>query len=493
MKKTVFWKVALVLVGAQVATGLLAVALTAWFAYDRGLELVANSLRVQLDRLAEEVEQRGYPLLGGLEDLPLPLRLDLARRFPDPVVLLDREGRVIETIQPDPDAFTVAVSRAGAEVPAAAELAAWLEAGEIRMDVSGEAAEGRWGLAPVYNVDGFLAGGLLVHPLGASIARELAGTRAAYGRALAAVAGLAVLVALLLGALFTRRLVQPLRRTTRQVERIEAGDYAARMPVAGDDEFGRLAAAINRMAEAVAGSIERLRATDGLRRELVANIGHDLRTPLAALAGYLEEAARCQAEGQPGHAAAALVTAERQARYLGRLVDDLFELSVLDSAAAPLRREPIPVAELLHDAAGTHRAAFAQAGVTFTVEAPSGLPVLYGDGVRLLRLLDNLLSNARRHTPAGGTVRLAAAVAETRLHVTVTDTGSGIAPEEAERLFERYYRGDDPRTRGAAGTGLGLAISRAIARAHGGDLTAARRPSGGSVFRLTLPLDEGAV
>lgn len=489
LRRSVFWRVALVLVGVQVATGWLAVALSAWFAYDRSRELVANSLRVQLDRLAEEVEERGAPLRGGLGELPPPLRLDLARRFPDPVWLLDPGGRVLATVAPDAEAFAGGVTAPDTLPALEVDLALLLQDGEIVVEVDRDAPDGGWGLAPVYDADGFLAGGLLVRPLAASIDRELAGTRAAYVRAIAVVGAVAAGLALLLGALFTWRLVRPLRRMTRQVERIGAGDYGARMADAADDEFGRLAAAINRMADAVAESIERLRATDALRRELVANVGHDLRTPLAALLGYLEEAGRLQQAGDPGGARAALDTAARQGAYLRQLVDDLFELSVLDTAAAPPRREPIPLGELLHDAAGRHRAAFEKDGIAFEADLPAALPVLEGDGVRLLRVLDNLLGNARRHTPPGGTVRLAARRVPGAVEVTVADTGHGMTADEVERIFDRYYRGADARTRGAQGTGLGLAISRAIARAHGGDLTARSTPGEGSTFCLRLPLD----
>ena len=251
---------------------------------------------------------------------------------------------------------------------------------------------------------------------------------------------------------------------------------------------GRLAVAVNRMAAEVEASIEALRATDRLRRDLIANIGHDLRTPLAALLGYAEEAERHLAEGARTEAETALETAARQGRYLKRLVDDLFELSVLDSARAPLRREPIPLGELLNDAANAHRAAFAKADIAFTFERPKSLPILEGDGVRLLRVLDNLLSNARRHTPAGSTVRLSATPTPTAIDICVADTGDGMTPEVLASVFERYYRGSDARTRTRQGTGLGLPIARAIARAHGGDLTAESAPGQGSTFTLHLPL-----
>jgi signal transduction histidine kinase len=490
-RRSVFWPVAGILVGVQVVTGLLAVGLVAWFAHDRSLDLVANSLRLRLDGLAEEVEQRAPLVEDDLDALPLPLRLDLAARFPDPVHLLDADGRRIQTIAPEPEAFDAPVTEE-APVVLPDSLGERLLVGDVLLQLDGDASAGTWGLAPVYDRSGFLAGGLLVQPLDASIARELAGTRAAYRRALFAVGGLAIVIALLLGAFFTGRLVRPLRRMTRQVERIEAGEYDARIEARSTNELGRLARSINQMADAVSESIERLRQTDALRRELIANVGHDLRTPLAAQLGYLEEAQRHLDAGAAEAARQALATAERQGRYLNDLVGDLFELSLLDSARSPLRREPIPLSELLSDSVRSHRAAFREEGITFDVELEPDLPFISGDGVRLLRALDNLLTNARRHTPTGGTVQLQARQQLEEVAITVTDTGPGMDAATLDHIFDRYYRGQDARTRRSAGTGLGLSIARAIARAHGGDLTAESTPGGGSTFTLRLPVPSSA-
>ncbi len=488
-RRSVFWPVAGILVGVQVVTGVLAVALVVWFAYDNSLDLVGNSLRLRLDGLAEEVEQRADLTTTTLRALPINLQVDLGARFPDPVILLEADGTVIETIAPDPSIFPAAPA-AIPRFPPPANLDALLQSGDIVMELKGEGEAGTWGVAPVYDAYGFLAGGLLIQPLDASIARELTGTRAGVQRALGVVAVLGGLIAVVLGAFFTGRLVQPLRRITRQVERIGAGEYEARLESRGRDEFGRLTVAINQMAEAVEGSIDRLRKTDQLRRELVANIGHDLRTPLAALMGYLEEAERHLGHENTTSAHEALATAERQAHYLSQLVADLFELSVLDNATAPLRREPIPLAELLHDAARGHRASFAAKDISFETSLAPDLPMIEGDGVRLLRVLDNLLANAQRHTPEGGQVHLHATHAAEEVTIRVQDTGAGMSAETLAHIFDRYYRGSDARTRKGSGTGLGLPISRAIARAHGGDLVAESTIGTGSVFILRLPLHE---
>ncbi len=489
MRRSVFWRVAGVLVGVQIATGLMAVALSAWFAHDRGLDLVGNSLRLRLDRLATEVEQRGFPLEERLSDLPTGLRFDLSKRFPDAVYLLDPKGNVLSSFDPardDEDRNSYEPARKVVSLPIDPGKAFQLDS--ILVSLNADAPGGTWGLAPLYRADGSLAGGLVVQPLEHSIDREMAGTKSAFMRALWVVSGIAVLIAILLGAFFTWHLVRPLRRMTRKVERIGAGDYDERIAVGREDEFGRLARAINQMAAEVQSSITALHATDRLRRDLIANIGHDLRTPLAAMLGYVEEARQKIEAGRMDVAHDALTTASRQGDYLRNLVSDLFELSLLDHVAPTIRCEPIPLGELLRDAAESHQRAFQEADITLALSLPRSLPVIEGDGVRLLRVLDNLLSNARRHTDAGGTVILRAEISGTEARIEVEDNGRGMTPDIMKNVFERYYRGTDARTRETRGTGLGLPISRAIARAHGGDLLARSTPGTGSVFSLQIPI-----
>ena len=469
------------LVGAQLVTALLAIVLSVVFAEARSLELVAGTLRQRLDAVAEEVEARAeIGPFGGIE-LGERLRQDLPERFPDPVVLLDEAGRPA-------DAF----GRAAPVVPDEAQAA--LAEARVAVDL-----DGGWALAPVLAADGVPAGAVFVAPLDATLAQERAGPRRAFALAMGVTAVLATLLALALGAFLTARLVRPVREVTRRVERLGDGDYAARLPVraaAAPDELGRLALAVNELAARVEASVESLRATDRLRRELVANVGHDLRTPLAALGAHLEEAERLGAEGRAAEARASLAAARRLAETSGALVADLFELSVLD---APDRRavvrEPVPLGELAADLAARFRPAAARAGLELRLDAAPGLPVVLADGARLSRALANLLDNALRHTPAGGAVTLGARRDADAAELWVADTGEGIDPERLPHVFDRYYRGTDARTRagGGGGTGLGLAIARAVAEAHGGTLTAESRPGEGATFRLRLPLDADGI
>lgn len=476
-RRTVFWKVAGVLVGAQVATALLAVLLSGVFAQDRSRELLEGTLRLRLDAVAEEVEARAD--IGPLGDVSLGdrLRADLPTRFPDPLALLDEDGAVLDTFGTEGATITV---------PEAA-LAALADG---RIEVVTDGTEGSWGLAPLLAPDGLPAGALLVRPLDQTLADERAGTLRAFWQATAVTVAVAVVLALLLGALFAARLLRPVRDVTSRVERLGEGDYADRLPVGSRDELGRLAASVNEMAARVEASIEDLKATDRMRRELVANVGHDLRTPLAALRGYLDEAERFAAEGRADDVAEAVGSAHRQAEGAADLVADLFELSVLDRPAPSLRLDPVPLGELVSDVAARHERAFEEAGVALRLDVPSGLPVVEADGARLVRLLSNLLDNARRHTPGGGTVRLRAHADPEAVTVEVADIGPGIDPDVLPHVFERYYRGTDARTRGS-GTGLGLAIAQAIAHAHGGRVEAESEAGEGATFRLVLPLTGG--
>ncbi|HEX9951738.1 MAG TPA: HAMP domain-containing sensor histidine kinase [Rubricoccaceae bacterium] len=473
-RHTVFWRVAGVLVGVQVATALVAVALSAAFASARSERLVRGTVELRLDALAEEVETRAATDVFGSLRVPARLRPDLVTRFPDPLAILDATGAVVDTFG------------AGGRVPSvpAAAVAA-LDSGRVAVVTGG--ADGSWALAPLLAPDGLPAGAVLVRPLTRTLDEELRETREAFRTATLVTAFLAALVALGLGAVVTARLVRPLRRMTARVERLGAGDAAGRLPDEGPDEMGRLAAGINDMAARVEASIADLRATDRLRRDLVANVGHDLRTPLAALAAGLEEAERFAAEGRPADAADALAAARRQAAGAADLVADLFELSLLDRPEAPLRLAPVPLGELAADVAGRFERTFAAAGIAFVRDLPPGLPVLDADGARLVRLLSNLLDNAARHTPRGGTITLGARADADTATVWVADTGVGIAPDDLPTVFERYARGTTARTRGVEGTGLGLAIARAVASAHGGTLTAESAPGAGARFTLSVP------
>ncbi len=457
----------------------MAVALGAVLVRRSSAELVRGTVQLRLDAVAEEVEGRASFDAFGAMTMPERLGLDLATRFPDPVALFDVRGAVLDTF---------GTWTAAPRLPARG--AAALDAGRVVVDLAG----GGFAVAPLLAPDGLPSGALLVQPLNRTVAEATAPARDALRLAALAAVLLSGLVAFALGAVVTARLVRPLRRITARVARIGEGETADRLPGADrPDELGQLSAAVNEMAAQVEASVEHLRATDRMRRDLVANVGHDLRTPLAALTLALDEAERFASEGREADAAEAVAGARAEAASAAALVADLFELSRLDApgadgAADALRLGPVPLGEMVRDASGAHARAFARDGVALVVDIAPGLPTLDADGARLVRLVSNLLDNARRHTPAGGTVTVAATADGDGATVTVADTGPGIAPDALSLVFERYYRGTSARTRGVEGSGLGLAIARAVAEAHGGTLAAASADAGGAVFTLRMPL-----
>lgn len=497
--QSVFWKVAGLLVGVQVVTGAIGVGLSSWLAYRRSLDLVTDTIRLRLDSAAEEVEQRM------MRDDPRELRLsptlyfDLSRRFADPIYVLDADGAVVQRVErsvsispPFPlGDFGERGTVSATVIPDS--VRAVLERGRVVVRLSSELDRTeQFALAPLYRMDGRLAGGLLVRPLSGTVTRAMESTREGFERALLLVVLIAGVSAIVLGGLCTWVLIRPLRRMTRTVERIGSGEYGERVTWEGTDEFGRLASSINRMADRVEESVDTLRNTDRLRRELLSNIGHDLRTPLAAMLGYLEEAEDRLSAGRRAEARQAIRTAGRQGTYLARLTEDIFELSRLVSGPPAIRREPVPVAELIDDALDSVRSAFEEAGVELEVDYEDPLPIVRADGARLLRVLNNLLTNACRHSPTGESVTVRAGLDGTDLRIEVRDSGPGMSSEDEERVFDRYYRGDDERSREQANTGLGLAISKAIVEAHDGTITVDSVSGEGSSFVVIIPTESPA-
>ncbi|MCH8122563.1 MAG: HAMP domain-containing protein [Bacteroidetes bacterium] len=484
----IFWRVSAALVIVQLATGLLAIGLSAYLASDRSADLAENSLRVRIDALAEEIERAGAFSSEGLKDLAPTLLSNLSLRFPDPIIVADTSGVVLHTIYPISEAFSGDVADSSMVPVLPPTYARSIGSGEISIDRKSELVKGGFAVSPLYDASGLLIGGYIIQPIERSISRELAPTREAFQTALFTVILVSILLAVALAAVFSWWMVRPLKRMTARVFEIGSGNYEARVQIKGSDEIAQLGATINQMAAQVAESVEALQTTDRMRRELVANVGHDLRTPLAALRGHIEEALRFHGENRTDESQNALNAAQRQAAYLNKMVDDLFELSQLENPSPQLRSEPVLIAELLHEVARSHVGQLSNKAIVLVTDIPSTLPVVQADGVRLKRLLDNLLSNAKRHTDAGGRISLLARYEDNQLIIEVSDSGEGMDAESLSYIFDRYYRGEASRTRDEHGTGLGLAISRAIAELHGGSLEAESTPGVGTSMRLTLPV-----
>ncbi|MFG1608197.1 sensor histidine kinase [Actinoplanes sp. NPDC049265] len=288
------------------------------------------------------------------------------------------------------------------------------------------------------------------------------------------VTGAVLLATVLLTVLTGRRLVRPLRALT-EAAMAPAGEPAP-MPVRGKDEIGFLARALN-------DATERREQAETQRRLMVSDVAHELRNPLTNIRAWLEAA---QDEVVPANPAL-LDLLHDEAIMLHHIIDDLSDLAAADAGDLRLHREPIFVRDVLTHVCESQRGAAEKAQVTLTADL-RGDPVADADPVRLRQTVGNLLSNAIRYTPAGGTVTLSAAASSDELTIAVQDTGIGIAREDLPRIFDRFWRADSSRTRATGGSGLGLPIARKLAEAHGGTLSAASRPGAGTTMTLRLPL-----
>lgn len=275
----------------------------------------------------------------------------------------------------------------------------------------------------------------------------------------------------------SRRLVQPVRELGRSAERIAQGSYGDRVQVVGEDELARLAAAFNQLA----GSLE---SAEQRRRRLLADLAHELRTPLATIDGYLEGLTDGVVRPEP----ATWTLLRGEARRLGRLVDDLQKVSRAEERQLDLRLEPARPEELVDAAVAAAAAAFAARGVRLERAVEARLPETLVDRDRIAEVLANLLGNALRHTPPGGLVTVSARGRGGTVELVVEDTGEGIPAEHLPHLFERFYRADHARARRDGGTGIGLAIARALAESHGGRIEArSDGPGRGARFTVSLP------
>jgi two-component system, OmpR family, sensor histidine kinase BaeS len=283
-------------------------------------------------------------------------------------------------------------------------------------------------------------------------------------------------LALILGSLLAFTLTRSLRELKEATEEISRGNLGMQVSIQSRDEMGELAASFNKMSQDLA------RATQS-RRQMTADIAHDLRTPLSVISGYTE----ALSEGKlPGNDDVYRVM-HQETQYLKRLIDDLRVLSLADAGELPLHFQEIASQASLEQAIHRHLIAAGEKGITLRLEADPDLPPVKVDPERLNQVFDNLIGNALRHTPTGGEIRLSARSAEGQVLFQVSDTGDGIDPEDLPNIFNRFYRGDPSRS-GEVASGLGLAIAKSIVVAHGGRITVESIPGQGATFTISLPL-----
>jgi signal transduction histidine kinase len=284
--------------------------------------------------------------------------------------------------------------------------------------------------------------------------------------------GLFVLLALALGGRAFRRAAAPVGDLIEASGRVEAGDFTTRVPEDGPREVRALARAFNSMSA-------RLEEMDAQRQSTLADVSHELRTPLTVIKGNVEALIDGVYPADREHLEPIL----EETRVMERLIEDLRTLTLVEAGSLVLHREPTGLSDLIPEVAAGYQSQAEQAGVQLIVTVADNVPVLDVDPARLREVVANLLTNALRHTPRGGSIDLAARLVGSEAEVTVRDTGSGMSPEELERIFDRFYRSPD-----SPGSGLGLPIARDLVQAHGGVMTATSEVGHGTTVRFTLPL-----
>lgn len=286
----------------------------------------------------------------------------------------------------------------------------------------------------------------------------------------------AILLALFLGLYLAQRMSRPIVELTGAARAMAAGDLEQRVEPRGFNEIDQLAEAFNQMSHDVA-------LQTRLRRQMTADIAHDLRTPLTAIAGYVEamrDGDLPATQERPG-----LVF--REVERLQHLVADLRILSQADAGELRLNLQPMPPAALMDRVAATHRHQAEQRGVQLWVDGRADGMAVRADEARLSRVFDNLVDNAVQHTPTGGEIVLSASPENGKVVFTVRDSGQGIPEEDLPRIFDRFYRGERARSGDQGHSGLGLAIARALVEAHGGSIRAESRRGEGSKMVIVLP------
>ena len=336
---------------------------------------------------------------------------------------------------------------------------------------------------PPVRVDGELRGLVVVVPGGGPIEMALR----TYGPALMG-AGALLLVVGTLGVLFF--LLTPTRRRLRSLEAAAAslgsGDSSARAPEGGVDEIARLAATFNRMAEELDRRMQAVTRADQVRRQLLADVSHELMTPLTAIRGYLETLAMpALAKDDESRARFLRIVTEETGR-LEAIIGDLLDLARLEGGGGEIDLEQVPVSWLFERVAERHGVSTSQRRITLATTIEAGAEHVMADGRRLEQALQNLVANAVRHTPDGGRIDVSAARVNGRVRLRVDDSGPGIPPRHLPLVFDRFYKADQSRA-APGGSGLGLSIVKAIVERHGGQVAASASDAGGARFDLFVP------
>jgi len=277
-----------------------------------------------------------------------------------------------------------------------------------------------------------------------------------------------------------------LRALEHAAQRLGEGDLGARAPQKGGDEIARVAAAFNRMAAELETRDAALRTSDALRRQMMADVSHELKTPLTAMRGYIETLRMPEVALDADRRDRYFETIDRETLRLERIVRDLLDLARYEHGGIVLQRRVFDIERLFDNVVGRHEREAQTKAVAIHSDVDPGADQVVADPDRIEQAVENLVSNALRHTPSGGTIALGASQADGLAILSISDSGGGIAPEHLPHVFERFYKVDAARASESTGSGLGLSITKAIVERHGGTIRVTSDP-GRTTFTILLP------
>jgi two-component system sensor histidine kinase BaeS len=288
---------------------------------------------------------------------------------------------------------------------------------------------------------------------------------------------LAIGIALLLTFILSRRILAPVKALTGAARQFGKGDFSHRVNYKDKGELGELASSFNSMAD----DLER---NERLRRNMVADVAHELRTPLSNLKGYLEAIS----DGVVKPDEATIKSLNEEASSLSRLVEDLQELSLSDAGKLKMIVQPEDISRLIKETVNVLQTKATAKSLTISADLPATLPLVNIDLHRIKQVLNNLLDNAVAHTGKEGRITVTAREQDDKVYISVADTGEGIPAEDLPMIFERFYRVDKSRARATGGSGLGLTIAKRLVETHGGTIEVKSKPGQGSTFTFNLPV-----
>ena len=300
-----------------------------------------------------------------------------------------------------------------------------------------------------------------------------------------------LLVTLLFGLVAIYWITKNINTLSEGFRKFRGGELGTRIQFQGTGELSQMADTFNDMAGTIERNIEELKGVDELRKELIGNVSHDLRTPISSIQGYAETLLlkndTLTSDERTGH----LNTIVKSSQRLKDLVDDLFELSKLEAGQVNLQLEPMSLGELVHDVVGKFRLMASEKGININTVLAQDLPIVEVDAQKIDRVLQNLIHNAIKFCAQGDQVNIQLnALAPEKVEVRISDTGVGIPQEDLPRIFDRYFKSE--RSGVSGGTGLGLAIVKRIVELHGSEIDVKSQVNQGTTFRFDLPIYNAA-